>query len=178
MSELSTIARPYAKAAFDFAVEQKALPEWSKMLAFLAAVAEDSQMQGFLASAANAPEKTGEIFLAVCEGQVDEHGQNLIKLMAENTRLAALPEVAQLFESFKAEHEKQVEVLVTSAMELDAAQQKAISDAMAKRLARNIKLICNVDSALIGGVRIQAGDTVIDNTIRGQLERMADTLLS
>ncbi len=92
MSDLTTIARPYAKAAFDFALEKDQLDQWGQMLSFAAEVAKNEQMNELLTGSVSA-DKMAEIFVAVCGEQVDTHGQNLLKVMAENGRLAALPDV-------------------------------------------------------------------------------------
>ena len=175
MSELTTIARPYAKAAFDYAVENNAVADWQNMLVFAAEVAKNDTMQELL-SGAMAADKMAEIFNNVCGDQLDSHGQNLIKLLAENGRLQALPDVSDLFNEFKAAYDKQIDVDVTSAVELTDAQQAELSASLEKRLARKVKLNCNVDPALVAGVIIKAGDTVIDGSVRSKLNRLADAL--
>jgi F-type H+-transporting ATPase subunit delta len=177
MSELTTVARPYAKAAFEFAVEQDALDKWSEMLAFASAVATDATVQKILAGPESA-EKKSEMFLAVCGEQLDQHGQNLIKVMAENNRLLALAEVSAFYEIHKAEHVKLIEVTVSSASELTVAEQNKISQAMEQRLARKVHLNCLIDPTLVAGVVIKAGDLVIDGSVRGKLDRLADVLQS
>jgi len=175
MADLTTVARPYASAAFEFAVEQKAVPRWSEMLAFCAAVAADPQLESLLHSGERA-ERIAAIFHAVVEDKVDEHMANLIRLMAENGRLAALPTVAALFEAHRADLEKVADVTVTSAQALSSDQEQQVVAAMEKRLGRKVKLNCKVDASLIGGVVIQAGDTVVDGSVRGKLERLTETL--
>lgn len=175
MSELTTIARPYAKAAFDHAVEHKSIASWQEMLVFAAEVAKNSAIKDLL-SGAVAAEKLAEIFNGVCGEQLDLQGQNLIKVLAENRRLNALPEISVMFNAFKAEFDKEIEVDVTSAAKLDAQQQTDISAALEKRLARKVKLNCSVDPKLIAGVVIKAGDTVIDGSVRSKLNRLADAL--
>jgi len=96
MSDLTTIARPYAKAAFDFAVEKKQLDQWGQMLSFAAEVAKNEQISELLSGSMSA-DKLTELFVAICGEQVDEHGQNLLKVMAENGRLKALPDVCKQF---------------------------------------------------------------------------------
>ena len=177
MSELTTIARPYAKAAFDFAVESQAVSSWSDMLSFAAEVAKNENVVTFLAGS-HSPEVTSDLFIKVCGEQLNEKGQNLVKVMAENGRLVALPAVAELFEELKAQYENEIEVDVTSATEISAAQQEGLAAALEKRLARKIKLNCNIDSAVVGGLLIKAGDTVIDATVRGKLERLSTVLQS
>ena len=177
MSELTTVARPYAKAAFDFAVTQKALDKWTTMLTFAAQVVKNETMVALLASGESST-NIANLFIQVCDKEIDEYAQNLIKVMAENQRLIVLPEVLELFLKLLAEHRKQAEVYVTSAVELTKAQQQEISSAMTKRLSREVHLHCNVDSTLVGGMIIKTDDLVIDNTVRGKLERMAEALQS
>ena len=177
MSELTTIARPYAKAAFDFAVESQAVSSWSDMLSFAAEVAKNENVVTFLAGS-HSPDVTSDLFIKVCGEQLNEQGQNFIKVMAENGRLVALPAVAELFEEFKAQFENEIEVDVTSATEISDAQQSSLVGALEKRLARKIKLNCNIDSAVVGGMLIKAGDTVIDATVRGKLDRLSTVLQS
>ena len=177
MSELTTVARPYAKAAFDFAVESQAVSEWNDMLFFASEVAKNGEIVAFL-SGSHSPEVTSDLFIKVCGEQLNEKGQNLVKVMAENGRLVALPAVAELFEELKAQYENEIEVDVTSATEISAAQQEGLAAALEKRLARKIKLNCNIDSAVVGGLLIKAGDTVIDATVRGKLERLSNVLQS
>jgi F-type H+-transporting ATPase subunit delta len=175
MSELTTVARPYAKAAFDFAVEKDAVAKWQEMLAFAGAVAANDDMHQLL-SGAVAADTLADIFNNVCGEQLDEHGQNLVKVLAENKRLAALPEISTLFDAFKADYDKEIEVDVTSASTLTDAQQNELVASLEKRLARKVKLICNVDPALVAGMVIKAGDTVIDGSVKSKLNRLADAL--
>ncbi|AXY02272.1 F0F1 ATP synthase subunit delta [Vibrio alfacsensis] len=177
MSDLTTIARPYAKAAFDFAVDKDQLDQWGQMLSFASEVAKNEQMKELLTGSVSA-EKMADIFVAVCGEQVDAHGQNLIKVMAENGRLKALPDVCEQFFVLKQEHEKEIDVEVISASELSDEQQANISTKLEARLERKVKLNCSVDETLLGGVIIRAGDLVIDNSARGRLNRLSDALQS
>ncbi len=177
MSELTTIARPYAKAAFDFAVEANAVESWLEQLTFAAQVSQDDTIQAYLSGGVSVEQAT-TLFLNVCGEQVDSKGQNFLKLLAENHRLLALPQVLEQFCELKAEHEKTVNVDVTSAVKLKAAQTKAISAALEKRLARKVKLNCKVSKKIISGLIIQAGDMVIDGSTKGKLNRLTQTLQS
>ncbi|MGL4830732.1 MAG: F0F1 ATP synthase subunit delta [Vibrio sp.] len=177
MSDLTTIARPYAKAAFDFAVEKQQLDHWNQMLAFAAEVAKNEQMHELLTSSGSA-NKLAEIFIAVCGEQLDGHGQNLIKVMAENGRLLAVPALYEHFAVLKQEHEKKVDVEVISATELSEQQRSEMSSKLEQRLERKVQLNCSVDETLLGGVIIRAGDLVIDNSARGRLKRLSDALQS
>lgn len=132
MSEFITVARPYAKAAFDFAVEHQSVERWQDMLAFAAEVTKNEQMAELL-SGALAPETLAESFIAVCGEQLDENGQNLIRVMAENGRLNALPDVLEQFIHLRAVSEATAEVDVISAAALSEQQLAKISAAMEKR---------------------------------------------
>lgn len=180
MSELTTIARPYAKAVFDFAIEQRSIDKstvkkWEEMLGFLAEVVENDTMKDFLTSSFSA-EKLADMVISICGEQVDQYGQNLIRLMAENKRLTVLPIVFKEFQHYVEEYNAIAEVQVTSAQPLSIAQQEKVAAAMEKKLARKIKLNCNVDTSLIAGVIIRTDDFVIDGSSRGQLNRLANEL--
>ncbi len=176
MSDLTTIARPYAKAAFEFSVEKGALDQWSEMLTFAADVANDPQMVDLL-NKAIAAEKIADIFVSVCD-QFDEHGKNLLKVLAQNGRLKALPEICKEFLVLRQEHEHQIDVDVVSATELNDGQLAEISAKLEQRLERKVKLNCSVDATLLSGVIIRAGDLIIDNSTRGRLKRLNDALMS
>lgn len=175
MSELSTVARPYAKAAFDFALEQGQLDKWQEMLGFSALVAENEEMATFLNSSLSA-NQVAEMFINVCGDQLDQYGQNFIRVMAENKRLATLPEVLTAFNVLRAEHEAVKDVEVISASELDSAQEAKIATAMEKRLGCKVRMSVKIDSALIAGVIIRYDDVVIDGSSCGQLNRLSQAL--
>lgn len=177
MSELTTVARPYAKAAFEFAVEAKAVDSWLAQLTFAAEVAKDETIKGFI-SGGTSVEHAQTLFLNVCGEQVDSQGQDFFKVMAENERLLVLPQVLEQFIALKAAFDQEVTVDVTSAVKLKVAQTKTLSAALEKRLARKVKLNCIVDKSIVSGLIIQAGDMVIDGSIKGKLSRLATTLQS
>jgi F-type H+-transporting ATPase subunit delta len=177
MSELTTVARPYAKAAFDFAIEANAVDNWLSMLVFAAEVSENETMTSYLSGGASGEQAT-ELFLKVCDDQLNGNAQNLIKVMAENQRLLVLPQVLSQFSELKPQYEKEINVDVTSAVELAAEQVTTLSAALEKRLARKVKLNCAVDANVVSGLLIKAGDMVIDGSVRGKLNRLATTMQS
>ncbi|WNC72384.1 F0F1 ATP synthase subunit delta [Thalassotalea psychrophila] len=177
MSELTTVARPYAKAAFDYAVEANAVDTWLEMLVFAAEVAQNDTVAGYL-NGDKGIEEVKSLFISVCGEQLNDKGQNFIKLLAENQRLLALPEILVQFVELKADYEQEVSVDVTSAQKLKAAEVKTLSAALEKRLARKVKLNCTVDATVVSGLVIKAGDMVIDGSVRGKLNRLATTLQS
>lgn len=180
MSELTTIARPYAKAAFDFAVEQStsdksAVEKWNEMLGFLAELVKNETMQNYLTGSLSA-QKLADTVISICGEQLDQYGQNLVRLMAENKRLTVLPTVFKLYQHYVEEYQAITEVQAISAQPLNVTQQDKIAAAMEKRLARKVKLNCSVDNSLIAGVIIRTDDFVIDGSSRGQLTRLASEL--
>jgi len=177
MSELTTVARPYAKAAFDYAVEANAVDNWLEMLVFAAEVSNNETMTTYLSGGVSV-DQAQELFLNVCGDQLNSNGQNFIKVLAENERLLVLPQVVTLFSEFKAEYDKEITVDVTSAIELSADQQTTLGAALEKRLARKVKLNCVVDVNVVSGLVIKAGDMVIDGSVRGKLNRLATTMQS
>jgi F-type H+-transporting ATPase subunit delta len=177
MSELTSVARPYAKAAFDFAVEANVVDNWLEMLVFASEVSQNETMASYL-SGGSSIEQATDLFLKVCDEQLDSKAQNLIKVLAENERLLVLPQVATQFGELKAEYEKVITVDVTSAIELAAEQQNTLSAALEKRLARKVKLNCIVDAKILSGLVIKAGDMVIDGSFEGKLNRLATTMQS
>lgn len=177
MSELTTVARPYAKAAFEFALENSAIDEWFEMLSFAAEVAKNDDMNQFL-NGSVAPESMAELFINVCGEQLNGKGQNFVKVMAESRRLTALPAVVSLFAEMRNEYIKEVNVDVFAATELTETQTTNLIASLEKRLARKVKLNCSVDSSVVGGLLIKAGDTIIDGSVRGKLDRLANTLQS
>lgn len=177
MSEVITVARPYAKAAFDVAVEHKALDKWLEMLTFAAEVAHNDTVQGLLHGSLGT-EKLGDLFIQICGDQLNEQGQNLIKVMAENGRLSVLPAVLTEFVALKSELEKQLDASVCSASPLSDADVAKIQASLEKRYGRTVKLNFSIDPSLMAGLVIKAGDDIIDASIRNKLNRLAEALQS
>lgn len=176
MAELVTIARPYAKAAFQFAREASALKEWTEMLGFAAAVASSEQMAGYLDNPKLTAGERAETFIRVCEDKLDQNGKNLVQELAKNKRLSVLPEISQLFDAFVAEENRTEQVQVTSAFELTAEQELAIEKILKERLGKKVLIQSAIDPSLVAGVVIRAGDLVIDNSVSGKLARLASAI--
>lgn len=177
MAEQTTIARPYAQAIFALAKEQGDLKAWSDMLALAAAVASDPEMAALIENPRISREQTVDILLGVCGDRLTDSGKNMIRVLADNDRLALLPEIATLYELERAAAEGTVQAEVTSAKPLSKAQQDAIAAALSKRLGREVSLDCKVDEKLLGGAIIRAGDVVIDGSVVGKLEKLSHQLL-
>lgn len=178
MAELTTLARPYAKAAFEIALAGNALEKWSKMLTLSAAVTRDETVGSLLKSPALTSDQVASSFLKVCGEELEAKGQNFIRLLAENKRLVLLPQISQLFEILKANQQKSVDVEITTAFEISSDISSKLAQALKTRLQREIKLVTQVDQNLIGGVVIRAGDTVIDSSVRGKLSKLAESMKS
>jgi len=177
MAELSTVAQPYAQATFDLARETGALSRWSDSLAFAAAVASDETMAETIENPALTVEKRAELVSSVCADYLDDNGRNFIRLLAENGRLPALPEIAGLYEKLRSEEEGSIEARVISARPLNDVQQAEIIAELKKRFAREITLQCETDESMLGSAIIRAGDTVIDGSMRGRREKFATALV-
>ena len=177
MAEKSTIARPYAQAAFDIAKEKGDLKSWSDMLQLIAAVTSDVLMQDMINNPSIESEKVIEIILGVCENKLDESGKNFVRVLAENKRLNVVAEIVERYEEHRAEAEKTVAAEVTSAFPLSEAQKQQMTEALKKRLGREVTLVNKTDETIVGGAIIRAGDLVIDGSVSGQLEKLATTLM-
>ncbi len=176
MAESTTIARPYAQAAFDEASKLGHLKDWSDTLQAAAHAVVNPEVRAIITSPRAVKSQIENLMLALCGDKISATERNFIKLLIENQRLILLPEIAMMFDALRAEAEKSVEVVVTSAFEMDEAQKQKIVVAMKKRLGREIRLSSKVDRGLLGGVIIRAGDQVIDGSVRNQLSELANAL--
>jgi F-type H+-transporting ATPase subunit delta len=179
MAENITLARPYARAAFELAQDKGALEAWSKTLKLLAELSGDASVQALLSSPKATPALRAAIFAELCarSGEaLDAFQGNFVKLLAENRRLPLLSEIAADFETLRAEAENVLEVELRAARPVDAAEQARISAALTAKLKHRITLKYVEDKSLIGGAVIQAGDLVIDGSVRGKLGRLAAAL--
>jgi F-type H+-transporting ATPase subunit delta len=176
MAELSTLARPYAKAAFGYALAHNDLGGWSKQLTIAAAVAESPTLKKLLSSPALTGEQRAKTLLDVCGDALGDKARNFIRVLAENKRLELLPNIQLQFEQLKANQEKSVDVDVVSAFALDSGLTQKLTQALRGKLQREVIVNASVDSSLLGGVLVRAGDVVIDGSIRGRLEKLAQAM--
>lgn len=178
MAELSTVARPYAKAAFQFANETGDLEKWSDMLSFAALVVQNEAIADLLDNPKVTSNQQAEAFKKIGEAQFDGSCNNFVTLLARNKRLSLFPEIGALYEQLKAEQQQSVDVEVTSAFALSDAQCATLVLSLKQHLKREVKLESKVDQSLIGGLVIRAGDMVIDGSVRGKLAKLTETLNS
>ena len=173
MSEKSTLARPYALAAFKQAQQEEQIRQWSEMLELLDKVAADLAV----ASLIEDPRVSGEVVAGTLNEALHEQlsltGRNFVRVLAENGRLSLLPEISAVFETLRAEYERRTHVRVVSAFDLSTEQERTIAEAMEKRLGQSVEVTAEIDQSLIGGLIIRAGDVVIDRSVRGRLAQLA-----
>ena len=173
MSQALTLARPYARAAFSMAQDENGLAGWSSALGFAAQVAADPRAASLLL---NPQLSHAEAVSLLSVDGAGESFSRFLALLAENRRLAQLPEIAGLYEELKAEAERVVKATVTSATELPAGELDTIRAALKKRFGREVELGTAIDASLIGGAVIDAGDVVIDGSLKGKLSRLQAAL--
>ena len=173
MAEKATIARPYAKAAFQSAREHHALDRWSEVLATASSVVQDERVAPLLLSPRVTSEQLSDLIADISGKALDEQSRNFIATLASNRRLALLPHIAAMFEAFRAEAENTADVQVVSAVQLNDAQKQRLSAALKKRLQREVRLHCEVDESLLGGAVVRASDFVIDGSLKARLDRLA-----
>ena len=178
MAELSTLARPYAKAAFDFARDKGALAQWSEQLAVCAAVAADAGMASVLGNPSLTDEQQAQTLNEVCGDATSAEVKNFVVVLADNKRLPLLPEITTQFDLLKANLEKSVDVEVVSAFDLDDATAEKLAGVLGQKLEREVKVSTSTDADLLGGVLIRAGDLVIDGSVRGRLNKLAEAMNS
>ncbi len=176
MSELATLARPYAAAVFKRSIQTGTTEKWSKSLAFVSAVLSDKEISAVVANPKVSRERLSALMLDICQGQVDKEGANFLKLLVQNNRLTLAPTIALQFEALKAESEGYVDVEVATAYAFSKEEQQSFTSTLEKTLSKKVHMNVTVDKSLIGGVVVRAGDRVIDGSIKGQLQHMQKTL--
>ncbi len=177
MAEKSTIARPYAQAAFDLAQEKGDLKAWSEMLELCAMIVSDEQVRRLIGNPEVSKDSLVELILNVAGDRLDMVGANFIRVLAANGRLNVLPEIAALYEQHRAEAERYIDAEVISAFPMSDAQQQALVEGLKKRLGREVRLTASTDESLIGGAIVRAGDLVIDGSVTGHLNKLAQALI-
>jgi F-type H+-transporting ATPase subunit delta len=176
MSELSTLARPYAEAVFRMAQGENDLAGWSSRIATLAGIVSDAQMGRLIADPAVSTERVAGLIVDVAGAGLGIHGGNFVKVLADNGRLMLLPEICAQFETLKARAEGTLEATITSAQPLSQAQVDDLVAGLKAKFNRAVNVQVAVDESLIGGAVVAIGDQVIDGSVKGRLEKMAFAL--
>lgn len=175
MSEALTLARPYARAAFELANGSHALADWSGKLGFAAQVAADPHVRHLTGDPRISALHLASLFLPA-ETSTESAFANYIRLLTENRRLNLLPEIAAVYEELKHDAERVLKVNVRSSTTIDQAQISRLKAALSKRFGREIELEQRLDPTVIGGAIIDAGDVVIDGSVAGRLQRLTSAL--
>jgi F-type H+-transporting ATPase subunit delta len=174
MSQALTFARPYARAAFALAREQSRLPQWSQLLAFTSVAVAQPEVQSVLGDPRVALSDLIDVIVPL--GDIDPSFRQFLQVLGDNRRLPLLPEIAALYDALRADAEKVVKATVTSAQVLDAAELGKLRESLKKRFGREVELSTAVDAGLIGGAVIDAGDVVIDGSLKTKLARLGAAL--
>jgi F-type H+-transporting ATPase subunit delta len=178
MAELSTLARPYARAAFEYAREHSVVEPWAEQLAMVAAVVEEERMSAALDDPSLTASQQADILAQVCGDALANEARNFIGIVANNKRLPLLPEISAQFAQLKAGLEQSVDVEVVSAFDLADSARDLLAQALSRKLEREVNVTTRTDSELLGGVLVRAGDTVIDGSLRGRLNKLAEAMNS
>jgi F-type H+-transporting ATPase subunit delta len=176
MAEPVTVARPYAEAAFSIAREANALPVWGEMLKLASNVAADARMHSALDNPKLSAAEKESLFLSVCGEGLNADARSFIRVLVEAERIVLLPEIRKLFDALKDEADGVARAHITSAFPMSDAELAAMKTSLEKRFGKKIETTVGVDPELIGGATIVVGDTVIDGSVRGELQSMATHL--
>ena len=172
MSDNSNVARPYAKAVFELARDAGDFSGWSDQLAFLSMLSKDAGMIEAVQNPAVSKQQVIDLILDLGKDQLSSEGQNLVKLLIKNDRLAATADITQQFLVLRDEAEQVIEAQLITAAKVNKTQMKSIETALSKRLGKKVKLEAMVDESLIGGAIVRAGDWVVDGSVKTQLQEL------
>ncbi|HBW83218.1 MAG: F0F1 ATP synthase subunit delta [Gammaproteobacteria bacterium] len=178
MAELTTLARPYAKAAFESGLGDNSLGHWSSVLATAASVSSEQSVTRLLTDPSLSTDSVVDSFVELLGDDLDTKARNFIRLLAENKRLVLLPAISALFHALKANQERSITVEITTAFEVSSENLDNLAQGLKGRLAQDVSLSTTVDNSLIGGAVVRAGDTVIDNSVRGKLVKLVESMNS
>jgi F-type H+-transporting ATPase subunit delta len=173
MADRLTIARPYAKAAFASARADNRLAPWSEALSVAAQTVTDARVKPLIGSPRVSAAQLAQLVSAIAGASLDDNGKRFIGLLADNKRLGYLPEISRVFNALKDEAEGRVDVVITSAAPMASGEQATLAASLEKRFGRKVRVHAKVDASLIGGALVQAGDLVIDGSLKSRLERLA-----
>lgn len=178
MAEAITVARPYADAVYKMAAANNSLSQWSKMLQLAAEIAEDEQVKLLIGNPRVSAKQLGDIFLEIGRSKFNAEARNLVMLLIENKRVVVLSQISQLFEQLKARHEGVLEARIVSAFAIENRQLKKLVEDLEQKFKRKIEAQVSIDPELIGGIKVEVGDEILDASVRGKLEAMAVALKS
>lgn len=176
MAEISTIARPYAVATYNLAKEKNTLASWSDMLGLMSAVGSNKDMQAFINDPNVIDTDLEQTFIKACGDQINDEAKNFIRLLVEYDRLPIISSIASAFETLKAQDEGVVEAQIISAVTLSESEVDTLVEKLEAKFNKKIEATFEIDPEILGGIKIIVGDTVIDATVKNQLQNLAYTL--
>ena len=176
MAEQITVARPYAEAVFALAREQNALPVWAEMLRTASKVASDERVRGALDNPRLSTAAKESLFLSICGADLNTDAKSFVRVLLEADRFGLLPDIRELFEILKDTADGVARAQIISAFPLDDSELTGLKTALERRFGKKIEATVSVDQSLIGGAKIVVGDTVIDGSVHGELQAMANHL--
>lgn len=177
MANLSSIARPYALAAFEYARDKQQLVEWKAFLMSAAMITRHPSVQRMLANPENTSNDLYSLYDDVLSSISSQEQKNFLRLLAQKRRMNALPEIVEAYSTHVAALEKICGARLVTAVEAPESFQQSIAKALSKRTQRDVKLHCEIDPDILGGAIIHLGDSVIDNSVRGKLNRLLEFIL-
>lgn len=176
MAELTTVARPYAEAAFRAGVEAKDVAGYGAKLQLLGAAAANGEAASLLGNPKVSVKEKADLLFSVAGGNVPDTMKNLVNALLESQRASLLPFISEHFERLQREHDGVVKALITSAFALSDADKASLVDGLARKYGKRVEAEVKVDASLIGGARVQVGDDVIHASVRDTLDKMAVAL--
>ncbi len=176
MAELATLARPYSSAIFDIAKEEGQLDRWSRALELLTGALDSPELRQLIASPTHSPARKAIALTDLLGEQLNESMRRFVHVLSDNRRLELLPYIREGFDTRLAEEQRTVGVEITTAVELTDDERNQFAEALKSRFQREISLETTVDATVLGGAMIRAGDTVLDGTVRGKLEKLRNQL--
>lgn len=176
MAELRTLARPYAKAAFQAASETSSVQLWADQLTLLGSISAQAKVADAISSSTIDAATQVSTLTNLAGDDLGVAVNNFLHVLASNKRLLLLPSIADLFAELKADLERSVEVNISTAFALDSAVETKLTEALKNKLQRDIRVNTNIDKSLLGGVVVRAGDIVIDGSIKGRIAKLAEAM--
>ena len=174
--EYATIARPYAEAIFRLSEENNSGKLWSDMLAFIAQLAKHPQVQSLISNPQLTTKEVEGALATIAESHLNDAGKKLVNLLLENGRMVVAPQIQEIFETLRASRLGEIDAHIVSAYPLNDNQLAELVTHLERRFKRKIKAQVVLDPEMIGGIKVQVGDVVIDGTVRSKLDNMATTL--
>jgi F-type H+-transporting ATPase subunit delta len=170
----NSLVRPYAQAAFEYALAENDVPAWESMLHFAAAIAMDARVTPWLHNPRVQGGQALDFFRAMLSDVLNPAKENFIHILSENKRLSLLPDLAIAFAEKRAALDKSVSVEVISALALSAEQQEKVKLALQRKVNQVVEMQVSVDPTLIGGLIVKMQDKVIDGSVRNNLNRLSE----